>query len=190
MSSLSLPLSPSSTEYAINKLRQEGSEEGMYVLRWSCTDFDNILMTVTCFEKSEVSWDTGSGHIQPHPGASAVRATLAGGSRKAWASEEPPQFRHGLSALRTEPASRQPTLLSSTPFVSSFRGPMAGFSVLWKVEYGQKTSSHKTRGGLEWFILYSAPSQTQSYVCLWHSLVQTCANKTYWKSGLTVFPRW
>lgn len=53
---LFLPLSPlSSTEYAINKLRQEGSEEGMYVLRWSCTDFDNILMTVTCFEKPEVS---------------------------------------------------------------------------------------------------------------------------------------
>ena len=25
------------------------------MLRWSCTDFDNILMTVTCFEKSEVS---------------------------------------------------------------------------------------------------------------------------------------
>ncbi|KAB1269323.1 Tyrosine-protein kinase JAK1, partial [Camelus dromedarius] len=46
---------PICTEYAINKLRQEGSEEGMYVLRWSCTDFDNILMTVTCFEKSEVN---------------------------------------------------------------------------------------------------------------------------------------
>ncbi|XP_023610442.1 tyrosine-protein kinase JAK1 isoform X3 [Myotis lucifugus] len=45
---------PICTEYAINKLRQEGSEEGMYVLRWSCTDFDNILMTVTCFEKPEV----------------------------------------------------------------------------------------------------------------------------------------
>ncbi|KFO23194.1 Tyrosine-protein kinase JAK1 [Fukomys damarensis] len=45
---------PICTEYAINKLRQEGSEEGMYVLRWSCTHFDNILMTVTCFEKSEV----------------------------------------------------------------------------------------------------------------------------------------
>ncbi|XP_044530701.1 tyrosine-protein kinase JAK1 [Gracilinanus agilis] len=44
---------PICTEYAINKLRQEGSEEGMYVLRWSCTDFDNILMTVTCFERSE-----------------------------------------------------------------------------------------------------------------------------------------
>lgn len=56
-SDLSLcPLPPlPSTEYAINKLRQEGSEEGMYVLRWSCTDFDNILLTVTCFEKSEVS---------------------------------------------------------------------------------------------------------------------------------------
>lgn len=48
-----------STEYAISKLRQEGSEEGMYVLRWSCTDFDNILMTVTCFEKSEVSHNRG-----------------------------------------------------------------------------------------------------------------------------------
>lgn len=59
-----LPASLSSTEYAINKLRQEGSEEGMYVLRWSCTDFDNILMTVTCFEKSEVSRDTcGPGHV-------------------------------------------------------------------------------------------------------------------------------
>ncbi|XP_078012814.1 tyrosine-protein kinase JAK1 isoform X2 [Phascolarctos cinereus] len=45
---------PICTEYAINKLRQEGSEEGMYVLRWSCTDFDNILMTVTCLEKSEM----------------------------------------------------------------------------------------------------------------------------------------
>ena len=56
---LLLPVSPCSTEYAINKLRQEGSEEGMYVLRWSCTDFDNILMTVTCFEKPEVSHDTG-----------------------------------------------------------------------------------------------------------------------------------
>lgn len=61
VSFLPLPLSPRSTEYAINKLRQEGSEEGMYVLRWSCTDFDNILMTVTCFEKSEVSQDPGWG---------------------------------------------------------------------------------------------------------------------------------
>lgn len=31
------------------------------MLRWSCTDFDNILMTVTCFEKPEVSQDTGLG---------------------------------------------------------------------------------------------------------------------------------
>lgn len=66
MSLCPLPASLSSTEYAINKLRQEGSEEGMYVLRWSCTDFDNILMTVTCFEKSEVSRDTGVGQgMQP-----------------------------------------------------------------------------------------------------------------------------
>lgn len=84
-SGLSLcPLPPSlySTEYAINKLRQEGSEEGMYVLRWSCTDFDNILMTVTCFEKSEVSRDTGVGqgiqptrYLLPIPGTVTERST-------------------------------------------------------------------------------------------------------------------
>uniref|UniRef100_A0A6I8PGC1 Tyrosine-protein kinase n=1 Tax=Ornithorhynchus anatinus TaxID=9258 RepID=A0A6I8PGC1_ORNAN len=44
---------PICTEYAVNKLRQEGNEDGMYVLRWSCTDFDNILMTVACFENAE-----------------------------------------------------------------------------------------------------------------------------------------
>lgn len=27
---------------------------GMYVLRWSCTNFNHILMTVTCLEGSEV----------------------------------------------------------------------------------------------------------------------------------------
>lgn len=37
----------------------------MYVLRWSCTDFDNILMTVTCFEKSEVSLGASLGRVQP-----------------------------------------------------------------------------------------------------------------------------
>ncbi|XP_025930283.1 tyrosine-protein kinase JAK1 isoform X1 [Apteryx mantelli] len=44
---------PICTEYAINKLRQEGNEAGMYVLRWSCTNFNHILMTVTCFDGSE-----------------------------------------------------------------------------------------------------------------------------------------
>ncbi|NWY38189.1 JAK1 kinase, partial [Sylvia atricapilla] len=50
---------PSSTEYAINKLRQEGNEVGMYVLRWSCTNFNHILMTVTCLEGSEVMNNSG-----------------------------------------------------------------------------------------------------------------------------------
>ncbi|KFO96305.1 Tyrosine-protein kinase JAK1, partial [Calypte anna] len=45
---------PICTEYAINKLRQEGNEAGMYVLRWSCTNFNHILMTVTCCEDSEM----------------------------------------------------------------------------------------------------------------------------------------
>uniref|UniRef100_A0A8D0E332 Tyrosine-protein kinase n=1 Tax=Salvator merianae TaxID=96440 RepID=A0A8D0E332_SALMN len=41
---------PICTDYAVNKLKQEGNEEGMYVLRWSCTDFNNILLTVICIE--------------------------------------------------------------------------------------------------------------------------------------------
>lgn len=54
------------------------------MLRWSCTDFDNILMTVTCFEKSEVSQDTGVGQemqpqgicsLLPSPGAMAEKNT-------------------------------------------------------------------------------------------------------------------
>ncbi|KAM9326984.1 tyrosine-protein kinase JAK1 [Gastrophryne carolinensis] len=45
---------PICTEYAVNKLRQEGNEEGMYVLRWSCTDFNHILMTVACCKMSKV----------------------------------------------------------------------------------------------------------------------------------------
>ncbi|KAJ7986307.1 hypothetical protein DPEC_G00338570 [Dallia pectoralis] len=41
---------PICTEYAIQKLRQEGNEEGTYVLRWSCTDYNYIIMTVVCTE--------------------------------------------------------------------------------------------------------------------------------------------
>uniref|UniRef100_A0A8C7PAU4 Tyrosine-protein kinase n=1 Tax=Oncorhynchus mykiss TaxID=8022 RepID=A0A8C7PAU4_ONCMY len=39
---------PICTEYANQKLRQEGNEEGTYVLRWSCTDYHYIIMTVVC----------------------------------------------------------------------------------------------------------------------------------------------
>ncbi|KAL1022781.1 hypothetical protein UPYG_G00032220 [Umbra pygmaea] len=41
---------PICTEYAIQKLRQEGNEEGTYVLRWSCIDYNYIIMTVVCTE--------------------------------------------------------------------------------------------------------------------------------------------
>uniref|UniRef100_A0AAQ6ALR1 Tyrosine-protein kinase n=1 Tax=Amphiprion ocellaris TaxID=80972 RepID=A0AAQ6ALR1_AMPOC len=41
---------PICTEYAIQKLRQEGNEEGAYILRWSCTDYQYIIITVVCNE--------------------------------------------------------------------------------------------------------------------------------------------
>uniref|UniRef100_A0A8C2ZSY3 Tyrosine-protein kinase n=1 Tax=Cyclopterus lumpus TaxID=8103 RepID=A0A8C2ZSY3_CYCLU len=41
---------PICTEYAIHKLRQEGNEEGTYILRWSCTDYEYIIITVVCNE--------------------------------------------------------------------------------------------------------------------------------------------
>ncbi|RXN27686.1 tyrosine- kinase JAK1-like protein [Labeo rohita] len=42
---------PINTEYAIHKLKQEGYEEGMYLLRWSTHDFDHVLLTVICNER-------------------------------------------------------------------------------------------------------------------------------------------
>lgn len=39
-----------STEYAVQKLRQEGNEEGAYILRWSCTEYQYIIITVVCSE--------------------------------------------------------------------------------------------------------------------------------------------
>ncbi|XP_043113838.1 tyrosine-protein kinase JAK1-like [Puntigrus tetrazona] len=42
---------PINTEYAIHKLKQEGYEEGMYLLRWSTQDFNHILLTVICSER-------------------------------------------------------------------------------------------------------------------------------------------
>ncbi|XP_034565356.1 tyrosine-protein kinase JAK1 [Notolabrus celidotus] len=41
---------PISTEYAIHKLRQEGNKEGTYILRWSCTEYQYIIITVVCNE--------------------------------------------------------------------------------------------------------------------------------------------
>ncbi|KAF7657152.1 hypothetical protein LDENG_00031210 [Lucifuga dentata] len=42
---------PICTEYAIQKLRQEGNKEGTYILRWSCTDYQYIIITVVCNEE-------------------------------------------------------------------------------------------------------------------------------------------
>ncbi|KAM7388119.1 hypothetical protein PAMP_024319 [Pampus punctatissimus] len=41
---------PICSEYAIQKLRQEGNVEGTYILRWSCTDYQYIIITVVCNE--------------------------------------------------------------------------------------------------------------------------------------------
>uniref|UniRef100_A0A3P8XKU1 Tyrosine-protein kinase n=1 Tax=Esox lucius TaxID=8010 RepID=A0A3P8XKU1_ESOLU len=39
---------PINMDYTAHKLSQEGGEEGLYVLRWSCIDYDHILLTVAC----------------------------------------------------------------------------------------------------------------------------------------------
>lgn len=124
----------------------------MYVLRWSCTDFDNILMTVTCFEKSEVSQDSGWGQPMWPQGVSATShpggPPLGDGGRKAWGSEKI----SGSSDRDSLHLKRSPFPGSHTPYpfilmaLSSCKGPMAGVPVLWKVEHNQKTSSHKTLG--------------------------------------------
>lgn len=128
---LPFPFSPSSTEYAINKLRQEGSEEGMYVLRWSCTDFDNILMTVTCFEKSEVSqeksWSVFPSHIATGYLVQQAQELLWRGPHWGEGLEKPGFLRKSLAVLtgttpvfkRRLPSSQTPNISSSWPFLLS-----------------------------------------------------------------------
>ncbi|KAK7158820.1 hypothetical protein R3I94_005226 [Phoxinus phoxinus] len=69
---------PINTEYAIHKLKHEGNEEGLYLLRRSTHDYDNIFLTVICKENDcfgvknfqiEVSTEgyllTGTGIVKP-----------------------------------------------------------------------------------------------------------------------------
>ncbi|XP_046708701.1 tyrosine-protein kinase JAK1-like isoform X2 [Silurus meridionalis] len=42
---------PISTEYAVHKLKQDGYEEGMFILHWSCSQYDHVLLTVICNER-------------------------------------------------------------------------------------------------------------------------------------------
>uniref|UniRef100_A0A8C5GRA0 Tyrosine-protein kinase n=1 Tax=Gouania willdenowi TaxID=441366 RepID=A0A8C5GRA0_GOUWI len=45
---------PICTEYAIHKLRQEGNDEGTYVLRWCSTNYQYIIITVVCTDIMQV----------------------------------------------------------------------------------------------------------------------------------------
>lgn len=165
--------SPSSTEYAINKLRQEGSEEGMYVLRWSCTDFDNILMTVTCFEKPEVSH--GSGRVgrvatgcpgPPGPGAAVGRTPRRGRAREAWASEIPGSLT-GPLAPQKEAAPQQPDPVAC-PLLSASRGK--GPPWLWKVGTTRKpvhTNTHEVLSLLRVvYFMPGAEASTDPELCM------------------------
>lgn len=77
---------PICTEYAIQKLRQEGNEEGTYILRWSCTDYQYIIITVVCSEfdviKSSIVRQYKNFQIEETPegyhlyGTDTVRPTL------------------------------------------------------------------------------------------------------------------
>lgn len=72
----------------------------MYVLRWSCTDFDNILMTVTCFEKSEVSQDTGVGQEMQAQGVCLLLPSpRAMAEKNTWVYEQVPGNLERISCL-------------------------------------------------------------------------------------------
>lgn len=145
-----LCLSPSSTEYAINKLRRRGAREGMYVLRWSGTDFDNILMTVTCFEKSEVR------------GAGVERPGLLRSPRSS-----------DTGRPRSPLAGSRPLFLKTLCFF--LQGPVQGSLLCSKVEfhYGKRVLHNKHLGALKWLFILCSITDPRSV--WWHSLVQTSA---------------
>lgn len=72
---------PICTEYAIQKLHQEDDEEGTYVLRWSCTEYNRIIITVVCYEDTkkrqyknfQIEVDSDGYRLQ---GTDTVRPTL------------------------------------------------------------------------------------------------------------------
>uniref|UniRef100_A0A671W3K5 Tyrosine-protein kinase n=1 Tax=Sparus aurata TaxID=8175 RepID=A0A671W3K5_SPAAU len=66
---------PICTDYAIYKLRQEGNEEGTYILRWSCTDYQYIIITVVCTEYKNFQIEVASDGFRLH-GTETFRPTL------------------------------------------------------------------------------------------------------------------
>lgn len=69
------------------------------MLRWSCTDFDNILMTVTCFEKSEVSQDTGVGQEMQPQGICSLLPSPGAMAENTWVYEQVPGNLERMSCL-------------------------------------------------------------------------------------------
>lgn len=155
----------------------------MYVLRWSCTDFDNILMTVTCFEKSEVSQDSGWGQPMWPQGVSATShpggPPLGDGGRKAWGSEKIPGWsdRDSLRLKRSPfPGSHTPypfILMALSFFLQGThgRGPCA-------LEGGTRPENQLTQN--TWCQDHHRPRAVSG-----HSLVQTSTNEACWQPGLT-----
>uniref|UniRef100_A0A8C9ZU03 Tyrosine-protein kinase n=1 Tax=Sander lucioperca TaxID=283035 RepID=A0A8C9ZU03_SANLU len=66
---------PICTEYAIHKLRQEGNKEGTYILRWSCTDYQYIIITVVCNEYKNFQIEVSSEGFRLY-GTDTFRNTL------------------------------------------------------------------------------------------------------------------
>ncbi|KAA0718881.1 Tyrosine-protein kinase JAK1 [Triplophysa tibetana] len=73
---------PINSEYSVHKLKQEGYEEGMYLLRWSSFDYDHILMTVICKEGENSTKTFKNFQIEVNPqcfhmtGTDIVKPTL------------------------------------------------------------------------------------------------------------------
>ncbi|XP_056600281.1 tyrosine-protein kinase JAK1-like [Triplophysa dalaica] len=73
---------PMNSEYSVHKLKQEGYEEGMYLLRWSSFDYDHILMTVICKEGENSTKTFKNFQIEVNPqsfhmtGTDVVKPTL------------------------------------------------------------------------------------------------------------------
>ncbi|XP_041646685.1 tyrosine-protein kinase JAK1 [Cheilinus undulatus] len=66
---------PICTEYAIHKLRQEGNEGGTYILRWSCTDYQYIIITVVCTEESHPKCQYKNFQIEESSGGFRLHGT-------------------------------------------------------------------------------------------------------------------
>uniref|UniRef100_A0A6Q2Y8A7 non-specific protein-tyrosine kinase n=1 Tax=Esox lucius TaxID=8010 RepID=A0A6Q2Y8A7_ESOLU len=98
---------PINMDYTAHKLSQEGGEEGLYVLRWSCIDYDHILLTVACNQVQDqwLEQNTAEEHLGCGTRTNIYAGTLkikSDGETDLWGSQKDHEVKVVLKELGSQ----------------------------------------------------------------------------------------